>query len=268
MVRRAAKLVTDTGRTVCCDRATAELAAVKTTVLDSPSLLARKVDLLLVFGGDGTMLRAAREIAGSKTPILGINIGSLGFLTAVSSEELPQALVQVWDGRFKLESRHLLEATGETVAGRISQAALNDLVIGRGAASRLIELDVAVDGQPLTRYRCDGLIVSSPTGSTAYSLAAGGAIVFPTAAVLELAPICPHTLSNRSLIVPRTATIAISHVQFSNGCRQDLDAFGRVKGSRHLVVCGSQSVGAFPVDVRHNAKIFREKLAVWAGGQR
>ena len=94
-------------------------------------------------------------------------------------------------------------------SGQIRQTALNDIVISRGIASRLIELEVRVDGDPLTRYRCDGLIISSPTGSTAYSLAAGGAVVFPTAQVLELTPICPHTLSNRSLIVPLSAKIEV-----------------------------------------------------------
>jgi NAD+ kinase len=167
------------------------------------------VDLLLVFGGDGTMLRAAREIAGSQTPILGINIGSLGFLTAVPSEGLAPALRQVWQGDFTFESRVLLQATGQGNGGRIEQTALNDVVISRGIASRLIELEVRVDGDPLTRYRCDGLIVSSPTGSTAYSLAAGGAVVFPTAQVFELTPICPHTLSNRSLVLPLTAELEV-----------------------------------------------------------
>ena len=209
VARRAARLVADAGRVVCCDSTTAGLASLKARIFATPSLLAREVDMLMVFGGDGTMLRAAREIAGSRTPVLGINTGSLGFLTAVSSEEMPQALEQVWAGRYQLESRHLLEAFGDTSAGKVAHTALNDLVIGRGAATRLIELDVAVDGHPLTRYRCDGLIVSSPTGSTAYSLAAGGAIVFPTAAVLELTPICPHTLSNRSLIVPRSSAISV-----------------------------------------------------------
>jgi NAD+ kinase len=171
--------------------------------------LARQVDLLVVFGGDGTMLRLAREIAGSRTPILGVNIGGLGFLTAVPSSNLAQALKRVWNGEFKFESRVLLQATGCCSGRLVDQTALNDIVIGRSVASRLIELDVSVDGDPLTRYRCDGLIVSSPTGSTAYSLAAGGAVVFPTAEVLALTPICPHTLSNRSLILPLTATIDV-----------------------------------------------------------
>jgi NAD+ kinase len=122
---------------------------------------------------------------------------------------MAQALEAVWKGDFTFESRVLLQATGQCQSRAVDQSALNDIVISRGIASRLIELDVWVDGDPLTRYRCDGLIVSSPTGSTAYSLAAGGAVVFPTAEVLALTPICPHTLSNRALILPLDATITV-----------------------------------------------------------
>jgi NAD+ kinase len=208
-VRRAARLIAAAGRTLYIDPATARLAKLKAIVCPESATLAREVDLLLVFGGDGTMLRAAREIAGSRTPILGINIGGLGFLTAVPSAGLARALKHVWAGEFTFESRVLLHATGASNGRAIDQTALNDVVISRGIASRLIELDVCVDGEPLTRYRCDGLIVSSPTGSTAYALAAGGAVVFPTAEVLALTPICPHTLSNRSLILPVTATIEV-----------------------------------------------------------
>jgi len=155
------------------------------------------------------MLRAARELAGSTIPMLGVNIGSLGFLTAVPSDGLSPALKRVWRGEFSFESRALLQANGNCQGRQVEQTALNDIVISRGISSRLIELEVRVDGAPLTRYRCDGLIISSPTGSTAYSLAAGGAVVFPTAHVLELTPICPHTLSNRSLIVPLSAKIDV-----------------------------------------------------------
>ncbi len=144
-----------------------------------------------------------------KLPILGINIGSLGFLTAVPSAELGPALQQVWRGEFSYERRVLLQAEGDTSTGPIHCRALNDIVIGRSISLRLIELEVAVNGDVLTRYRCDGLIVCSPTGSTAYSLAAGGAVIYPTAEVLELTPICPHTLSNRSLILPLSALITI-----------------------------------------------------------
>ncbi len=205
----AAKLVRAAGRKLYSDAATAQFAGLKAIVCPDAAALTRQVDLVLVFGGDGTMLRVARETAGSRTPILGINIGGLGFLTAVPSAELPRALKRVWNGEFKFESRVLIQAAGECGGGMVERTALNDIVISRGIASRLIELDVRVDGDPLTRYRCDGLIVSSPTGSTAYSLAAGGAVVFPTADVFALTPICPHTLSNRSLILPLASTIEV-----------------------------------------------------------
>jgi NAD+ kinase len=208
-VTRAAALIRAAGRKLYSDLATQPWAGRNVTTCKDTASLARQVDVLLVFGGDGTMLRVAREIAGSRTPILGINIGSLGFLTGVSSDEMAPALKRVWRGEFTFESRILLEATGRCCGRMVRRTALNDIVISRGIASRLIELEVRVDGDPLTSYRCDGLILSSPTGSTAYSLAAGGAVVFPTAGVIELTPICPHTLSNRSLIVPMTARLEV-----------------------------------------------------------
>jgi NAD+ kinase len=212
VLKQAEKLIRAAGRKVFSDTITAQWAGIKGGVCADAGALARHVDLLLMFGGDGTMLRLARDIAGSCTPILGVNIGSLGFLTAVSSDELASALAKVWKGEFTFESRALIQAVGSSNGRRIDQPALNDIVISRGIVSRLIELEVRVDGDPLTRYRCDGLIVSTPTGSTAYSLAAGGAVVFPTSQVIELTPICPHTLSNRSLIIPLTSKIDIKVV--------------------------------------------------------
>ena len=177
IIRQAARLIQRAGRKAFVDGDAASLA--------------REVDLLLVFGGDGTMLGVAREIAGSPTPILGVNIGGLGFLTGVPSAELARALKCVWNGEFRFESRALIEASGVGNGKKILGSALNDIVISRGAVSRLIALDVGVDGELITRYRCDGLIISSPTGSTAYSLAAGGAVVLPTAEVFAMTPICP-----------------------------------------------------------------------------
>ncbi len=195
MVRKAARLIARAGRKVVINPDTAALA--------------READLLLVFGGDGTMLRAARDIAGSATPLLGINIGGLGFLTAVPSDELPRALNHVWSGEFKYESRALIEVSGRCHRQSVCEMALNDIVVSRGAVSRLIGLDVSVDGELVTHYRCDGLIISSPTGSTAYSLSAGGAVVFPTAEVFALTPICPHALSNRSIILPLASMVRV-----------------------------------------------------------
>ena len=209
---QAGRLISAAGRGLYSDPATARVAKLKATLCPDAALLAREVDLLLVFGGDGTILEVARQIAGSRTPLLGINVGSLGFLTAVPSDQLPQALERVWKGEFRFEARALLEVSGRCSQRLIDQRALNDIVVSRGIVSRLIELDVRVDGDLLTRYRCDGLIVNSPTGSTAYSLAAGGPVVFPTAAVLALTPICPHTLSNRAMILPGGATIDVTVV--------------------------------------------------------
>jgi NAD+ kinase len=194
-IRKAARLIQRAGR--------------KTIIDGDAAALAREVDLLLVFGGDGTMLGVAREIAGSPTPMLGVNIGGLGFLTGVPSSELAGALKHIWRGEFKFESRALIEVSGNGNGKKISETALNDIVVSRGAVSRLIALDVGVDGELITRYRCDGLIVSSPTGSTAYSLAAGGAVVVPTAEVFVMTPICPHALSNRSIILPLSAKISV-----------------------------------------------------------
>jgi NAD+ kinase len=209
-VSAAARLIRSAGRQLACDAETGGFCQLRSAAVhDDAAALARQVDLILVFGGDGTLLRVAREIAGSQTPILGINIGGLGFLTAVSSADLARALSHVWNGRFKLERRTLIEGRIRSRGKVTRQSALNDLVISRGISSRLIELRVSVDDEPVTRYRCDGLIFSSPTGSTAYSLAAGGALVFPTAQVFQLTPICPHTLSNRSLVLPLSSRISV-----------------------------------------------------------
>jgi NAD+ kinase len=195
IMRTAKRLVARAGRIAVTGGDTAQLA--------------RESDLMLVFGGDGTMLRAARETAGLGTPLLGVNIGGLGFLTAVSSDHLADALKKIWRGEFQFEPRALLEVSSHYQGKKNTSIALNDIVVGRGATTRPISLDVSVAGEFVTRYRGDGLIVSSPTGSTAYSLAAGGPIVLPTADVFTLTPICPHTLSNRSLILPLSSVISI-----------------------------------------------------------
>lgn len=209
LVRRATSLIQSGRRTVLTDVATALLAGLRVPACPNAAALARQVDLMMVFGGDGTMLRVARETAGSRTPFIGINVGSLGFLTDVQAHQLPLALNQIWAGETILESRSLIEATARSGADLIAETALNDFVISRGAAPRLIDLEVTVDGETLTRYRCDGLIVCTPTGSTAYSLSAGGAVVSPTADVFTLTPICPHTLSNRSVIVGLDSTVRV-----------------------------------------------------------
>jgi NAD+ kinase len=245
LVRRAAALIAKAGRRVLTDRTTADFARLTTPVLPDVRQLGGGSDLLLVFGGDGTILRVAREVTRSRTPILGINTGGLGFLTAASSDELATALEGLWQGAFLVESRRLIEATRHSAGRQVRQVALNDFVISRSSVTRLIELEVAVDGTVLTTYRCDGLIVSSPTGSTAYSLAAGGAVVSPDAEVITLTPICPHTLSNRSVIVSlysvlrvKVLSSRVDTVLSADGQTHSLLATGEVitiRRSRHTV---------------------------------
>lgn len=171
---------------------------------------AAQTDLILVIGGDGTMLHVARTLGGGKTPILGINTGNLGFLTAASMSNLRGLLEHIWRGDFAVESRPFLEAVLSRPRPAVRSIALNDFVISRSELSRMIQLDVFVDGKPLTTYQCDGLIICSPTGSTAYSLSAGGPIVSPNTEAIALTPICPHALSNRSVIVPLKSTVRVA----------------------------------------------------------
>ena len=197
------------GGRVVVDVPTAALLNRDIEVVPDTTALARAVDVLLVFGGDGTMLRVGRETAGSRTPIFGINTGHLGFLTGANLDQMPTALNQIAGGSFQITNRSVIEARGRAGGRSFRILALNDIVVSRGASSRVVELEVKVNGELLTRYHADGLIIGTPTGSTAYSLSAGGAIVSPDAEVFTLTPICPHTLSNRSVIVSLSSKLEV-----------------------------------------------------------
>jgi len=172
--------------------------------------LASKVDVVAVFGGDGTMLCAARIVADSGVPILGVNLGSLGFLTEVKPEEMHAALESLLAGEYQLEDRMLLEIEVSKRDRSLTRyLALNDAVINKGALARIIELEVSVNSQLVTLTRSDGLIISTPTGSTGYSLSAGGPILYPTLAALIITPICPHTLTNRPVVVPDGVVVGV-----------------------------------------------------------
>ncbi len=168
--------------------------------------MAARAQLLLVFGGDGTMLRVARELNGADTPVLGINAGALGFLTAVPAEGMTEALRAVLEGRYVLRARTMLQATlGRKGRVLASHYALNDVVITRGAKARIVRIEIRIDGELLTEYVCDGMIFASQTGSTAYSMGAGGPILIPGTEAFVLTPICPHSLTNRSVVIGRSA---------------------------------------------------------------
>jgi NAD+ kinase len=171
-------------------------------------MLAQESDLLLVLGGDGTLLAAAREAAPRGIPVLPINLGSLGFLTSFTLGELYSALEGTLAGQLAASERVMLNASlvreGETIE---SQLVLNEAVITKGALARMIEIELSIDEDFVCRYRADGLIVATPTGSTAYSLSAGGPIVHPAVESIILTPICPHTLSDRPLVVGDTCNV-------------------------------------------------------------
>jgi len=168
-------------------------------------------DLLVVIGGDGTILRAIRMSLPREVPILGVHMGYLGFLTEVTNEEVVQALDELLEGRYTIERRTMLEVTldrsGTILAHHL---VINDMVINKGALARIIHIEVLTDEVFVTSIWGDGLIVATPTGSTAYNLASGGPIVHPDVCALVLTPICPHVLSNRSIVLPDTQEIVIA----------------------------------------------------------
>jgi NAD+ kinase len=182
--------------------------------------LPRRVDLLLVLGGDGTLLGMAGRVgaAGVAIPIIGVNFGRLGFLTEITLEELFPALEAALEGRAHIHERRLLRA--RTIADgveRDNHLVLNDVVVTRGAISRVVELAISVDGDFVTRVKGDGVILASPTGSTAYNLAAAGPIVHPDVDAIVLTPIAPHTLANRPIVIPGTSAIDVMPIADSRG---------------------------------------------------
>lgn len=169
-----------------------------------------EVDLLVVLGGDGTLLWAVRSLRGCEIPVLGVNLGRLGFLTEISLEELYPTLERVLEGRTALEARTTLSGTVERAGAPVRRfQVLNDVVLNKAALARISDLEVRVNGRYLTNYRSDGLIVSTPTGSTAYNLSAGGPIVSPELPAVVLTPICPHTLTHRPILLDDSAVVEI-----------------------------------------------------------
>jgi NAD+ kinase len=168
-------------------------------------------DLAVVVGGDGTLLAAARSLDDRQIPILAINHGSLGFLTEVTLDEMYPALDHVLEGQFVTDHRMMMDVTVDR-AGMSTEPfrALNDVVINKGTVARIIELEVRVDGAYVSSFRSDGLIISTPTGSTAYNLSAGGPIIFPSMAAMIVTPICSHTLTNRPIVLPAGVRIEVT----------------------------------------------------------
>lgn len=176
-------------------------------VLDDP----RSVDALLTLGGDGTLLRGARALDGCPVPILGINLGRLGFLTSCGVDDLEAGVERLARGDFQGERRMTLDVRALDTAGteRMRWFALNDVVLHKGGFARMVSLDVAANGESIASYSADGIVVATPTGSTAYNLSAGGPIVYPTVESIILTPISPHTMSVRPLVLPPSAEVTL-----------------------------------------------------------
>jgi len=172
--------------------------------------LAAHVDLILVLGGDGTMIATARMLSDREVPVLGVNYGGLGYLAEFRIEELYQALDSILSGNFRLDRRVMLGVELRRGGELITQnRVLNDVVINKSALARIIEIDAYLNQHFVNSFRADGLIISTPTGSTAYNLSAGGPVIFPSMNAVVITPICPFTLSNRPIVVPDDATIEL-----------------------------------------------------------
>ena len=232
--------------------------------LRSREQLADEADLLLVLGGDGTLLSAAREAAPRGKPVLPINLGSLGFLTSFTLDELYPALEETLAGRLEASERVMLKATLlRDGKAEEEQAVLNDVVINKGALARMTELRLSLDGDFVCRYRADGLIVATPTGSTAYSLSAGGPIVHPSVEAIVITPICPHTLSDRPLVVRDSSFVELSLMETADSVYLTLDGQKGVdlqRGDRIRIVRAPEKLKLIQPPRKPYYEILRSKL--------
>jgi len=246
----------------------AETAALigRSSSLDERSLAVQST-ILLVLGGDGTILRVVHRLGSDIRPIFGINIGSLGFLTCVGHSEISRAIESLVKKDYLLSARNLMlvELSGSSPRKRLY--AVNDVVIGRGQLSALIKVEVSINDAVLTEYNADGLIVATPTGSTAYSLSAGGPILMPDSGAFVITPICPHVLTNRSVVTSDRAVIKASFVQ------RDKEAFITVDGQQSValaegdqlkIVKSSRQLQLAMLPERQFPEVLRQKLK-WSG---
>jgi NAD+ kinase len=263
LIRRLLAFLLDRRVPVVLEKETAALVSTPDVTTVTRAEMPAEVDLLVVLGGDGTLLSMARAVGDLGVPLLGVNLGGLGFLTATTTDETLPAVDAFLAGGMTVEERMMLAArvmrSGQPV---FEQAALNDVVITKSAMSRIINLTVGVEGQTATAYRADGLIISTPTGSTAYCLSAGGPILFPTMDAIVLVPIASHTLTNRPIVLPGTHRLAVT-LQTAQEVMLTLDGQVGFELRDHDVVDVSQSrsrVRLVRFPERHFFSVLRTKL--------
>lgn len=254
---------TQRGLDVLVERNTAESNGVNGLRHASLEEIAKQADLAVVIGGDGTLLNVARGLVRSQIALVGINQGRVGFLTDIALASMLAALADILDGKYIEEQRMLLQSRVERDGAVVEEAcAFNDVVVSKGSTGRIIEFDVVIDAQPVYSQRSDGIVVATPTGSTAYALSAGGPIVHPMVPAIVLVPICPHTVNNRPIAINSSATVEIC-------VRHAADARVHYDGQRHLdlrendkVVISQAAAGVrllHPLDYSYYAML-REKL--------
>jgi len=266
VVRAMTGELTRHGLPFLLERATAPLAGL-TSDLDGPALAAR-CDLLVVMGGDGTILRLVHKLPDRLPPVFGINIGSLGFLTCLGPGEIPRAVESIREKNYILSMRPLLEARLSAASGepRIFHG-LNDAVVSRGERSELVKIRVRIGGVRLAEYHADGLVVATPTGSTAYSLSAGGPILMPGCGSFVVTPICPHVLTNRSVVVSDSSEIEVESAEPAHPVFLTVDGqeAGAMRGGDSLAI--RMSGRALPLAMlpeRSFSEVLRQKLK-WTG---
>ena len=229
-----------------------------------PEKLAAFVDLILVLGGDGTMIATARMIEDLEVPVLGINYGGLGYLTEFRIEELYSALESILAGNYRLDKRVMLRTLhqrGDEIINR--NRVLNDVVINKSALARIIEIEAYLNDQFVNSFRADGLIVSTPTGSTAYNLSAGGPVIFPSMNAIVITPICPFTLSNRPIVVPDDAVIELRLKTDQEDVALTLDGqvgFPLRIGDRVVIQKSSTTFNLIQPSNRNYFDVLRDKL--------
>ncbi len=232
---RLARFLADRGHTVSLESETAAVAMQPELAVVDAAALGGSADLAIVLGGDGTMLSFARQLAPHDVPLIGVNQGRLGFLTDIPLARMESALGTMLDGRYVEERRTLIAAAVERSDGTREQAlALNDVVVNRGALGTMIDLAVEIDGRFVYSMRADGVIVTTPTGSTAYALSAGGPIVAPQVPAFSLVPVAPHALTHRPIAIPDSSliAIAISHGRDASVHCDGQAHFGLTEGDR------------------------------------
>jgi len=234
----------------------------------SVDTLAPEVDVILSFGGDGTLLRSAHEVGTLGTPILGINIGRLGFLADVDVSQLSETILRLEDGDYEIDARMVLAVQIEDADASDPFWALNDVVIERGGPAGLIAIDVTVDGASMNRYWADGLIIATPTGSTAYSLAVGGPIVAPGSEVIILSPLAPHSLTVRPVVLPSGCVIEARVVSSRQPYVLAIDGTSTAARSdavRILIRRAQHRINLIKLADRHYFQTLRTKLS-WGRG--